>query len=346
MSTKKLFAALVALALVSCAFFLVPPPRVARAQFIGQQTFAGTTGGIANAYTITLANLSSYADIKGVPITIVPNAANTSPTSITFNSLGAVQIFRPSSLGLVSLGGNELKTGIPSTIMYDGTNFSIVSPIDMTPIGQAIEIRGSAAPGGYLIEDGSCYAQTQYAALFSIVGTAYGSCSAGNFAVPDSRGTLFAATDTQGVNGAANRITNAGSGCTATAVPFACGTQNKTVTTSFLPASGLSVPGLSIPGLSIPSLSVSTNTSNVGNIPLSSGAVSSLQTQGTATTNITPANTSGTWTSTTSLAGTGTTTASTTGTGTTGTGITGNLGSGTAMPILNPVLGGLRVIKY
>lgn len=323
-SRARIYAIIAVLLGSGLVYGLIPPPHSAKAQFAGQNTFIKQTGGSANAQTLVVPNVGSYADLLGVPITIIPSFTNTGPTTFNVNGLGALAISRlPTG---ATLGGGEIPQNSIITIMYAGLQFILVSPQDITPVGTAIEIRGSVAPTGYLLEDGSCVSQTNYASLFSVIGASYGACGGGLFALPDSRGTMFAATDNQGANGSAGRITNAGSGCTANSVPFSCGVQNKLVTTTFLPASGLSVP----------SLSVTTATSNVGVIPLSSGAISSLQTQGNPTANITPANNSGSWSGTTSLSATGTT----------GTGTTGNMGTGTAMPILNPILGGLRAIKY
>jgi hypothetical protein len=354
--------------------------------FEAQSTWGGVGGGSANAQTFPLHNVQSLANVIGVPLRYVPAADNTGPATIGIAALTPVAVRRPTNIGLQPLSGGELQAGVTMTVMYNGSTIEIIGPIDMTPIGRTVEFRGSATPRGALIEDGSCVSRTVYAALFAVLSTTYGICDgATTFGVPDSRGAMFAALDTQGGNGAANRITNAGSGCDATAIGL-CGSQNRSISTAYLPASGLSIPGLSVPGLSvpglsipglsvpglsvpslsIPSLSVSTATANVGHIPLSSGAVSSLQTQGTATTNITPANVSGTWSDTTSLAATGTTVANVTGTGTTGAGTTGAgttgggttgggttgggttgaMGSGTAFPVLNPISLGRRAIKY
>ncbi|RWZ78929.1 MAG: hypothetical protein EOT05_00085 [Candidatus Microsaccharimonas sossegonensis] len=57
--------------------------------------------------------------------------------------------------------------------------------------GSTIEGWWSAAPSGYLLEDGSAVSRTTYAALFAVIGTTYG---AGNgsttFNLPDSRGRV------------------------------------------------------------------------------------------------------------------------------------------------------------
>ena len=111
--------------------------------------------------------------------------------------------------------------------------YQLACNVDMTRIGQTIEVRGSVAPRGSIIEDGSCISQTTYAALFSVISTTYGSCSAGLFKLPFSNGTGFYAFDNQGVSSAANRITTAT--CANPNAPALCGTETKTLGTSNLP---------------------------------------------------------------------------------------------------------------
>lgn len=338
MLLKRLLAPFVAgLAVLWLAYALLPPPHQAQAQYADQGTWGGTSGGTANAQTITIPNY--FANRAGVVLRFIPGNTNSGPTTLSVNGLGAIAVQRPSSIGPVAFAGKEFWVGEPTCVVFNGSVYVLGCNVDLTPIGAVKELRGvTTAPRGYMIEDGSCVSTTTYASLNSLIGGLYGSCSAGLFALPRSNGRALYAYDNQGVNGAANVITNAGSGCAnATTVGGKCGAQNQTVAATYLPASGLSVPGLSIP-----SLSASVSTSGGGSIPVSSGpsTIGSLQVGATATTNITPViNSSLSWLNPTSLSGS-------TGTGTTGTGTTGNMGSGTAMPILPPADFVLRVIKY
>jgi microcystin-dependent protein len=224
------FGAIVAAALA--IFLMVPRPSSVHAatQFAGQSTYITTVGGTANAITLTVPNVTSSANLKVVPVTFVPAGPNTGPAAVNINGLGAVSVLRISSL---ALGGGEINNIV--TIFYTGAAFLITTPQDMTPPGTAIDIRGSSAPTGYLIEDGSCVSQTTYAALFSVISTTYGSCSAGLFAIPDSRGTMFAALDGQGANGLAGRITT--SSCSAPNAIGICGHDTQTLTAPQLPSS-------------------------------------------------------------------------------------------------------------
>ena len=252
---KKIFAVLAALSITAAlAWLIVPPPERARAQLSSAQTWVGAAGGTSTALTITVHSVVALNDLLGVPIRVIPGNTNTGPSTLQVNidtggNLGAIAINRPTSnLGLQALSGAEIQTSQMVEFTYDGTVFEITSPINMTPIGQTLEIRNNSgsAPLGTLLEDGSCYSTTTYAALYSVIGTTYNSyapvaCSGGQFAVPDSRGTSFAAADNQGTHGAASRITNSGSGCTATGIGY-CGSQNQTLTLAQLPT-GISASG-------------------------------------------------------------------------------------------------------
>ena len=231
---KRVFApAFAALFAALVIYGFVPPPQRTAAQFADQSTFAGTSTGSANAQAITINNIFSGTTRTGIPFRFIPGFTNTGPATINVSGLGDVAILRPSSIGLVALSGQELWEGELTSVVYNGTNYVLTSNVDMTRIGDTVQYRGGAVPRGTLIEDGSCISQTTYAALFSVIATTYGSCSAGLFALPDSRGTGFIALDGQGANGLAGRITTA-SCATPNAVGL-CGSETKTLTLAQLP---------------------------------------------------------------------------------------------------------------
>lgn len=59
----------------------------------------------------------------------------------------------------------------------------------LIPAGSEIAYAGSAAPTGWLLEDGSAVSRTTYATLFAVIGTTYGAGDGSTtFNVPDSRG--------------------------------------------------------------------------------------------------------------------------------------------------------------
>lgn len=119
--------------------------------------------------------------------------------------------------------------------VYDGTNWVDIaqSTVDLTnvlPAGIVSPYAGSAAPNGYLLCDGSAINRTDYARLFSAIGTAYG---AGNgsttFNLPDLRGRVVAALDNMGG-------TDAGRLDLANTLGTTAGTQTHTLTTAEMPS--------------------------------------------------------------------------------------------------------------
>lgn len=252
---KKISAAACVVMALAGIYLFAPPPQHASAQFIDQSTYGGVSGGAANAQTISIPNFNYATNMAGVKLTFTPGFTNTGPATLTINSSGAVALVRPSSIGNVAFSGGELMAGEVTCAIFTGSVWQLACNVDMTPIGRTVEYRGSAVPRGTLVEDGSCVSQTTYAALFSVISTNYGSCSAGLFALPDSRGTSFVALDGQGTNGNAGRITTA-SCATPNAVGL-CGHETSSITliTSNLPPytpSGSILSG-GVQGLGVPS---------------------------------------------------------------------------------------------
>jgi hypothetical protein len=72
-----------------------------------------------------------------------------------------------------------------------------LSAANGTPVGSVMAYMGTTAPPGWLLCDGSVVSQTQYAALFAVIGTASGAgTNSTTFNLPDMRGVFL-----RGVNG-------------------------------------------------------------------------------------------------------------------------------------------------
>ena len=298
--------AAVAVAVALGAYFFAPPPQNASAQFSGQSTYVGTSGGTANALTLTIANMNTL--VVGVPLTFIVGNTNTGPAVIVVSGTASTAILRPSSIGNVALSGGELTAGEFAAITYNGTQFVLTTNVDVTPIGRTIEFRGATTPRGALIEDGSCVSRTTFAPLFTVIGTTYGACDGSTtFAVPDSRGTTFAALDGQGANGLAGRL-NATSGCSTSVIATPCGSQFSALIANNVPAlsvtgsfsgggTGTSAPGQSTGGGggSPQAATLSGGSANPGLFPVSvtvSGSISGTANSGspgTAFSNVMPA---------------------------------------------------------
>jgi microcystin-dependent protein len=88
---------------------------------------------------------------------------------------------------------------------YNGTTWvTLSSPAGaFVPTGTILPFTGTTVPTGYLLCDGSSVSQATYAALYAVVGNAYGA-SGGNFNVPDLRARFLRGSDNMGT-GAASR---------------------------------------------------------------------------------------------------------------------------------------------
>jgi len=83
--------------------------------------------------------------------------------------------------------------------VWGGTASAAALGSDM-PIGTSLEGYWTAAPSGFLLEDGSAVSRTTYAELFAVIGTTFGTGNGSTtFNLPDSRGrvTVNKSTDTE-----------------------------------------------------------------------------------------------------------------------------------------------------
>lgn len=94
-----------------------------------------------------------------------------------------------------------------------------------TPSGVVAPFAGAAAPSGWLLCDGAAVSRTTYAALFTVVGTQYGSGDGSStFNLPDLRGRSVFGLDNMG-GSAASRVTSGISGIAATTLGAAGGDE-------------------------------------------------------------------------------------------------------------------------
>lgn len=97
--------------------------------------------------------------------------------------------------------------------------------IGAVPVGSVTAFAGSTAPSGWLLCFGQAISRTQYSALFSVVGTTYGTGDGSTtFNLPDLRGRIPAGKDDMG-GSAASRLTSGTSGITGTTLGAAGGDE-------------------------------------------------------------------------------------------------------------------------
>jgi microcystin-dependent protein len=183
----------------------------------------GTSTGSANAQVVASVVPSVFSQVAGTRVVFKAGFSNSGPMTLLVAGTGAKLVGRQTSnIGLQATVGGEVFADEMVEVVYDGTIYQIVG-VRQT-VGAITDYAGSTAPAGKLFANGTCISQTTYAALFAVTGTQWGSCGAGLFALPDLRGRNTIAPDD-----GANRVTNAGSGCTAT-FTTACGAQNQSFT--------------------------------------------------------------------------------------------------------------------
>lgn len=126
------------------------------------QIQAGAANASAAAASAALA--AQYAAALSTPIPVA-NGGTGSSTTLT------------NGLFMQSSGGKIVESNITTS------TFAGFLP------GMSVDYRGSSAPSGWLLEDGTSYSTTTYANLFAVVAYTYGGSGA-NFNVPDSRGRV------------------------------------------------------------------------------------------------------------------------------------------------------------
>lgn len=114
------------------------------AQFAAQSTFI-TGAGSANAQTATLPNLNALANIKGVPVTVVAGVSNTGATTLSLTGTTATAVKKFSQGGLIALTGGEIISGQPFTVVYDGTQYVLMT--------QSMQVAGGTR--GLLVTNGN-----------------------------------------------------------------------------------------------------------------------------------------------------------------------------------------------
>lgn len=203
-----------------------------------------TTAGTSTAFTVTTNQGLPSPPTDGQAIAVTFNADN--GASPTLAADGGTAYAIQSSAGTAISPGTVL-SGSPYILKFKlassawvlhgffGNTYNI-------PLGGMIDYFGTTAPNSnFVFPSGQCINRTTYSAFFVLVGTTYGVCDGANtFGVPDLRGRSTFGKDDMG-GSAASRITAAAASCTGTTLGITCGGQTQTITTSYLPASGLSM---------------------------------------------------------------------------------------------------------
>lgn len=210
---------------------LTPTPAVLRSRLLSDYK---VDTGAANAYVITPAPaITAYA--VGQIFTFKAAHTNTLTSTIAVNGLSAQTILKGD--GTIVLAPGDIVAGQIVAIEYDGTNFQMISPVNVTPSGAVQMYVGASAPSGWLLCDGTSYLRTTYPTLFAVISTTYGSADGTHFNVPDFRGRvpIGVGTGTGGASSGTGAPTG-GSALTAVALAGWKGEETHTLSTPEIPA--------------------------------------------------------------------------------------------------------------
>ena len=206
----------------------------------GTQSFTGgTSTGSANAQVITPTVPANFSASPSYKIIFQAGFTNTGPTTLQVASSAAAPVFRRTTDGQQALQGGEIVLGSIVEAVFDGVRYQLMSNISPFPVGTVLDTVAANADVGFLLLDGTCKSSTTFNALFMKMGSTIGSCTGGNFQLPDGRGKVIAMLD----YGAGN-ITAAGSGCAATGTGNLynlCGSQNGLISQAALPSIPLTI---------------------------------------------------------------------------------------------------------
>lgn len=175
----------------------------------GRLTFA-TTSGSRNAINLTNAiAITSY--IKGQTFRFIPTDNNTGAVTVAVDGLAAKAV----KVNGTDLTAGQILSGSVITITFDGTDFEM--NVGTTPaavgVGSVMAYPLPTVPTGWLECDGSAVSRTSYAALFSVLGTSYGTGDGSTtFNLPNYKDFFLRGFDAAGTD--AGSRTNRGDGAT------------------------------------------------------------------------------------------------------------------------------------
>lgn len=104
------------------------------------------------------------------------------------------------------------------------------------PIGAIMDYAGATAPSGWMLCYGQAVSRTTYAALFTAIGTAFGSGDGSTtFNIPDYRGRVGAGKDNMG-GSSADRLTNKSGGVNGDVLGATGGVETHTLSVAQMPS--------------------------------------------------------------------------------------------------------------
>lgn len=151
----------------------------AHLQWLKDHYWGGTSGGTANAQTVTMSPAPSSL-YTGMRIKFIVGTLNTGATTLNPNGLGATAIKAPDGDALI---GGELPAGHVADVVYNGTNFLLLNPynnpVSFTPTGGGVNSLTFTVTTNTL----SRYTKINGVAHFEtdVIGTTGGSAGSGDY---------------------------------------------------------------------------------------------------------------------------------------------------------------------
>lgn len=197
------------------------------------------TSGTAWAYTVSSNQVfDSLADMDGAMIAFTPHTTSGTAPTLSVDSLTAKKIRFQTG---VDIPDGSLVQGTPYVGTYYNTTGEIIlhntggNPYNL-PLGAGIDFWGTTAPNSaFAFPVGQAISRTTYSTLFSIFGTTYGTGDGSTtFNLPDKRGRVSACPDNMFL-GDAGRLSGDNS-ISRTTLGSAGGASSKTIAQTNLPA--------------------------------------------------------------------------------------------------------------
>lgn len=195
------------------------------------------SAGGTTAYTFTSSQgLTTLTD--GYKIAFTCNATNTGACTLNVDGLGAAPLQKVKG---TDLAAGELVAGCVYTVAYDsastatwvihgGRNQAFESPSPLVPVGSVFSYGGASAPAGFLLCYGQAISRTNYAALFTVLGSTFGAGDGSTtFNLPDLRGRVIAGQDDMGGT-SANRLTGTSGSLNGDTLGASGGAETHTIT--------------------------------------------------------------------------------------------------------------------
>src|SRR5690348_9602357 len=162
--------------------------------------------------------------------------------------LGALGLASGAYTAVGTAATQNVGTAAGNVVQLDGSarlpavDGSQLTGLAAVPSGVVVPFAGSSAPAGWLLCYGQAVSRTTYAALFTVIGTVFGSGDGSTtFNVPDLRGRAAFGVDNMGGT-AASRITSGGSGIAGTTLGATGGAETVTLSSAQMPNHTHSVP--------------------------------------------------------------------------------------------------------